>query len=344
MAGNNKKTETTTEERLMELFQSRAVLKQEFNQLQQDKHLLGKIRDEQAHRIEFLEADMKQLERLLTKAHSYDDIKVYYQLRRLWNTCKRYIHKFRDRLVDQQRDRERKQQLMEFNQKKNTKMTRVNNEIDQARIELDNLIAQVETLTKQINSLKGPLHFFGKRKLIKQRADSSQSQTQAYSTLQSLYDERIKIESEPWPEFEGVDLNGKRSINLAMIALSQYFFMSLTELGLAHKTYKAQKKRPWDCQYGTIAEQNAIIMKCEQKLELFSKLKDLGAEVQTRMSKLKEEIKYKKDDDSIPDPDSIIKLVNDISGTTLSATIADVDLEVNVLSDGYWGLDELMIP
>ena len=344
MAPPNNKTDSTTEERLMELFQSRAVLKQEFNQMEQDKHLLTKISNEQAHRIEFLESDLKQLERLLTKAESYNDIRVYYQLRKVWNMCNRYIHKFRDRLVDQQRDRGRKQQLMEFNQNKTQKLKVVDEDVENGKKKLSDLVSQVEEYTHAINSKKYPWQFFTKQRLSKLRAIASKDQTDAYTNIQTLYDDRIKIESEPWPEFEGVSLAGKRSINLAMIALAQYFYMSLTDLGLATKTYRTNKKRPWESTYGTEAEQSAIIMKCQQKLELFSTLKDLGAEVQTRMTKLLEEIKYKKESDSIPDPDSIIKLINDISGTSLSATISDVSLEINVLTDGYWGLDELMIP
>lgn len=343
MAGS-KKTTDTTEERILELFQSRAMLKQEFNQLQKDKLLLTKIKDEHIHRIEFLESDLNQLEKLLTKPDKYGDIKVYYQLRRLWTTCNRYIHKFRDRLVDQQRDRERKQQLMEFNQGRTKKINDINKKIDQAKDLLDSIGEKLGQLDAQAQVKTFPWQFLSKQRLGKQRVLTHQAQSEAYAELQLLYDQRIKIESEPWPEFEGLDLAGKRSINLAMIALAQYFYMSLTELGLANKIFSTQKKRPWDVSYGKPAEQQGIILKCEQKRKLFSQLKDLGAEVQTRMAKLKEGIAYKKDSDSIPDPDSIIKLVNDISGTALSTTITDVNLEINVLTDNYWGLKELMIP
>lgn len=344
MASNNKAQGNTTEERLMELFQSRAELKQEFNQLQKDKLMLTKVSEDQAHKLEKLEHDLEQLERLLTKPEKYSDLKVYYQLRKLWKTCNRYIHKFRDRLVDQQQDRERKQQLMDFNQIKSEKMSRVNKEIEQGKKLLEGIMARVEQISSEIEAAAYPWQFLKKQRLGKQRAVAHKTQTEAYSELQALYDKRIKIESEPWPEFDGLDLEGKRSINLAMIALGQYFFMSLTELGLANKTFKAQMKKPWECSYGTKAEQNEIILKCQQKLEFFAKLKDLGNEVQTRMAKLKEAIAYKKHDDSIPDPDTIIKLINDISGASLTTTISDVNLEVNVLTDNYWGIKDLMIP
>ncbi|MBT8140861.1 MAG: hypothetical protein HKN88_10045 [Gammaproteobacteria bacterium] len=344
MASAGKKPDGNTEERLMQLFQSRAELKQEFNQLQKDKLLLTRTTDAQAHRIEELETDLVMLEKLLKKPEKYANLRVYYQLRKVWDTCNRYIHKFRDRLVDQQRDRERKQQLMEFNQQKTDKLNKINKSIDNRKKLLDGVNARVDELSKKMESYKYPWQFLGKQGVSKQRAIAMKTQSEAYSEIQAMYDQRIKIESQPWPEFDGLDLAGKRSINLAMIALAQYFYMSLTELGLGNKTYQAQRKKPWEITFGSAAEQNEIVHRCAQKLELFAQLKDLGAEVQTRMAKLKENIEYKRPDDSIPDPESITKLVNDVSGTSLTTTITDVNLEVNVLNENYWGLNDLMIP
>ena len=343
MAGPSK-TEYSAEEKIMDLFQSHSLLKQEFKNLEKDNFILKTIKTDQAADIDRLEKQLYQLEKHLTKPEHYQDLKVYYQLHLLWQTCNRYIHKFRDRLVDQQSDRERKQQLLEFNQKKSKSINEINIRIQMAQDVLDGATVHMNQLNSKINSKTSLFQYFSKQKLIKQHLDAHTEETLAHSELQELYDESIKIESEPWPEFEGVDLAGKRSINIAMIAMSQYFFVSLSELGLSHKCIQAYKKPVWELSYGEPAKQNLIISLCSEKLQYFSELKDLSTEVQNRMVLLKEKIAYKKSTDAIPAMDSILKVANDFSDLALKVTITDVDYEVNVLKENFWGLADLMIP
>jgi len=343
MAGSNN-TENSTNKKIMDLFQSHSLLKQEYKSLEKDNYLLNKIKADQEVKIEELEQKLYQLEKHLTKPEHYQDLKVYYQLHLIWRTCNRYIHKFRDRLVDQQSDRERKQQLLEFNQNKNKALSEINILIDKAKESLDEATLLVHQLNSKINSKNSIFHYFTKQKLIKQHLLAHSAESASYSDLQDLYDERMKIESEPWPEFEGVDLAGKRSINIAMIALSQYFFVSLSELGLSHKCIQAYKKPAWELTYGDATKQKLIIDLCADKLQYFSELKDLSSEVQNRMVLLKETVEYKKEADAIPTIDSITKVANDFSDLALNVTLTDVDYEVNVLKENFWGVADLMIP
>ena len=343
MAGQSK-TENSAEERIMDLFQSHSLLKQEFKQIEKDNRILTKVKTDQTLHIEKLENQIYKLEKYLTKPEHYQDLKVYYQLHLLWKTCHRYIHKFRDRLVDQQSDRERKQQLLEFNQTKTKALNIVNERIQTTKNILDATTLQVHKLATQIDLQNSIFQYFSKRKLIKEHLIAHADEARVYLELQEYYDERIKIESEPWPEFEGVDLAGKRSINIAMVSLAQYFFVSLSELGLSHKCFQVYKKPVWKLNYGEPVKQNLIISLCAEKLQYFSELKDLSAEVQGRMVLIKEKVEYKKDSDAIPTLDSITKVANDFSDLALNITLTDVDYEVNVLKENFWGLADLMIP
>ena len=343
MAGPSK-TEYTAEEKIMDLFQSHSLLKQEFKDLEKGNYILNKLNTDQASHISKLENKLFQLEKHLTKPEHYQDLKVYYQLHLLWKTCNRYIHTFRDRLVDQQSDRERKQQLLEFNQIKSQSMNDINIRIKTAKDVLDAATIHVHKLSEKINSQTSLFQYFKKQKLIKQHLIAHAEESAVYSKLQDLYDGRIKIESEPWPEFEGLDLAGKRSINIAMVSLAQHFFVSLSELGLSHKCIQAYKKQAWELSYGDPAKQNLIISLCADKLQYFSELKDLSTEVQNRMSLVKEKVEYKKEADSIPAIDSITKVANNFSDLALDVTLTDVDYEVNVLKENFWGLSDLMIP
>ena len=343
MAGPSK-TENTAEDKIMDLFKSHALLKQEFKNLEKDNFILNKAKTDQTVVIERLESKLTNLEKYLTKPANYEDLKVYYQLHLIWRTCNRYIHKFRDRLVDQQSDRERKQQLLEFNQSKAKHLKRINERILKSKNDLETATMDAHKLTSEISAKQSIFHFFAKQKLIKKHLQAHAYESSSYADLQDLYDERIKIESEPWPEFEGVDLAGKRSINIAMIALAQYFFVSLSELGLSHKCFVASQKPVWELTYGDAAKQKLIIGLCEEKLQYFSELKDLSTEVQSRMVILKESVAYKNDSESIPVIESVTKVANDFSDLALDVTLTDVDYEVNVLKENFWGVADLMIP
>jgi len=328
----------TEEERILELFQNRAELKKEFNDLQKAHLLLSKTSEEQAKKIDGLESDLKHLERHLMETANYADTQVYYQLRKLWETCHIKINKLRDRLVDQRRDRDRKQQLMEFNQKRAKNLNIINDEISKAKKFLDSIIARVEDLTKSIDAKNMPWHFFARQRLGTQRAQALKTQTEAYSEL------HIKEESEPWPEFEGLEIEAKRQINLALIGLAQYYFSATTELGLGLKAYDSKNKRVWNRKYGTEAQRKTVLVKIMQKLEQFSKAKDLGAEVKTRVAKLNESVEFKTATATIPTEDSVPNVMNDLTNINMQATMTDVPTEINVVKHNYWDIVDLLIP
>lgn len=334
----------TEEERLLDLFNSRAEIKKQYTELQSAHLLQSRVNDEQAQKIKQLENDLKQLEQHLTNPDNYRDIQVYYQLRKLWNTCNLYVHKFRDRLVDQQKDRDRKQQLMEFNQERTAKLDALNVEIEKTKKDLDKVSLEVEKLSSEIDATGAVAGFLKRQRLGQHRAEALERQTHSYSQMQALYDKRIKLESEPWPEFDGVEIDAKRQINLALIALAQYFFMSTTELGLGLKAFKARHNKPWNKNYGTEAECQAVMLKVNQKLELFARMNDLGSEIKTRVAKLQEDVVYSTDTQTLPDEETITKVVNDLSGINFTASLADIDMEINVLKDNYWDIQDLLVP
>jgi hypothetical protein len=112
---------TIEDERLYALFRNRVELKKELNEIDDERHRLQdrlKLQEGATMRVE---EQMAALEQYLGRADEGYKCLAYYQLRGLWRTASRRLEQFGSELQRQQKDRERKQQLADFDRDKRSR-------------------------------------------------------------------------------------------------------------------------------------------------------------------------------------------------------------------------------
>ena len=110
------------DQRLLDLFWNRAELKKEFTGLQADReHLMERIKEQQRH-VADLQDQIKSMEKILADPEAGYNAIVFFQLRSLWDACYAQMAKFVKELKKQQEDRERRKQVMEFNQERQARL------------------------------------------------------------------------------------------------------------------------------------------------------------------------------------------------------------------------------
>ena len=137
------------------------------------------------------------------------------------------------------------------------------------------------------------------------------------------------IEKEPWPEFGGLSLEGRRAINTAVIAYAQLLYARVAESGLALHARQARLKSVHESNHGAREECEAMMRDIAAGVALVKSQKDMAGEIRVRTDALKAAATYRHPEDTVPDPTS---LPSAFLGRGVPVR------EPNVLVDDYWDL------
>ncbi|MBT8135854.1 MAG: hypothetical protein KJO54_02445 [Gammaproteobacteria bacterium] len=341
--GDEVPAKTTEEDRLLNLFWNRAELKKEFSNLRDDRdHLIERLQ-EQEKQTERERKRMRDMEKLLANPDSGYRAIVYFQLRALWGKCHRQLEKFCDQLKKQQQDRERKRQIMEFNQERQKRLQEINGRIVSTKAEADDMKNVIAGFERQRDNLRGFWNYF-KRRNMQATVDEHKTKLAAIrSRLEDLFDRRIKIESEPWPEYPGLGISGKRAINVAMLALSQHLFVQLSDGTVANLARTAKHKKVQDVDYGTRSDCEYKMKKIDELANALMSNRNYADELRARTDMLNKQVEFKSNTETVPAATSVARLASAVPGFDPGRTVASIPLEINVLADDYWDIQKLLM-
>lgn len=329
------------EERLMQLYWNRAELKKELGRLQDERHALLEQMKKQESVVTRAQEQIAELERYLGDPEVATHALVYFQLRALWRACAQKLERFAQQLQQQQQDRERRRQLIEFDQARRRQLAESDQRLSAARTEADSLEAQLRLMENQLASMRGFWNYFRRRTLTEEIEVARATWDTAATRVTDLSDDRADVESQLPPAFAGMSVDGRRIVNTAVIAYAQQLVGLLSNGGLAMLAKETTAKQVFDIRYGgredcvrlmsLLREANAAIGRENEDL---SGLKEVTDALRARAS-------YRSDADTIPLTDSI---------GTLSPPVAPVSgLEsinrtgINVLVDDYWDLYQALL-
>ncbi len=324
------------DEKLLQLYWNRAELKKELTRLQVERDRLLEYIQKQDGANSKLHDQLEQLERHLGEPEVAVHALVYFQLRNLWHKCATKVATFSQQLQEQQEERERRRQLIEFDQQKRRDLAELEGVLAEARQEADDLEAQLKALETRLAAMRGFWNYF-RRRTVAEQVEIARSQWDIAATrVTDLSDDLADLEDREPPPFPGISVDGRRSVNTAVIAFAQQLTASLSSGGLAMLAKEATTKRVFDVHYGSR----------DQCVKLMSVLRDAMATIDAQTEDLRglkqstESVRasaiYRSDADTVPLTDSI---------GTLPAPAAPVSgLEsvsrsgINVLVDDYWGV------
>ena len=149
-----------------------------------------------------------------------------------------------------------------------------------------------------------------------------------------MFDRRIKIESEPWPEFPGLSTEGRRIINIAVIAYAQHLFGHFSESNVSRLAREAVTRPIQDLKYGSEKECTYLIEKI-QKLMLGLKDRHLNIPgLKDTAQEIRRHVEFRSDEETVP-------VASSLDGMVLGGVA--VGPRVNVLMEEYWDLYEVFI-
>jgi hypothetical protein len=330
---------------LLRLYWNRAGVKRELKQLQRERgDLLEKLREQEAVILRSKE-QLDGLERLLTNPLAAANAMVYFQLRHLWRIASQRLEQFSAELHAQRERRERKVLQGAALAKRGRRIEAIDEKRDGLQTRQRDLARDMEALQRQIKDLN-PLFRFFRGPSLRRRLTGLESGAAALrERIADLEDLRQKIQSEPLPEPEGLNLESRRLINAALIALAQHLVVHFSEHDLASLARTATQRPVADMKFGDRRDCDRMVERIRERIDDLRQQKNLAAQVKSRADQLLAQLSYQKDTDSVPAMDSVSVIALSLGqpGSDIAPRRAsDAPLRINVLRDEYWDLFDVL--
>jgi hypothetical protein len=325
------------DDQLLRLFWNRAELKREFAKLQREREqMVGQLRQQEGAVLR-TQQRLEQLEGLLADPERAASAAVFYQLRGIWSYGRRRLVRLARDLTTRQQEREGQREAARFEEHRQAAVAA----IEQRLLPLQDRRTQLEAGITDIEARRAVSQGFW-RYFTRRRLAAGQS---ALTAARVLVDEQIERyerarqdklkERAPLPEEIGVE--GRRIVNLSVIALAQELLLAFSEHDVAAQAREASLRQVSDANYGDLQSCRAMSRRLEAVLRRVESLDELPARVRRRADYLRHTAAWRRDSDTVPAADSVADIPLQLTAEGDPPRPAGGrSLRVNVLADEYW--------
>jgi DNA repair exonuclease SbcCD ATPase subunit len=331
------------EDELLNLFRNRAELKKAFSDLQKALRLAEERLASQEAATRRAEERFHSIEQLLAQPGTGYTALVYFQLRALWRRCHERLQAISDELRGRHEERQGREQLVRYNQEKERQLAALDQQIAQARDELEERAARLGAARAELDAAQGLLAYARRRELNEVLMQRQGELGAARARLAELQERRNSINVESWPGFEGLDNATKREINLLIIAAAQELYLYFSTDELARKARDANVNTVQDMRYGTEDECKVLIGKIRQAVASLGPDRPRHADIAARALELTSEARFRSARETVPMAASVARIDLSVRSPE-GAGVRRIPLEVNVLADEYWDIYDVFIP
>jgi len=331
------RNESEHDEQLVNLFRNRAQLKKAYLELQdQCARLKDDLRNSQAS-TRRAEERLEAIERLMAKPEAGFSGLVYFQLRSLWRTCNEQLQKFSEELRRQQDDRERKRQILRFNEDRGRRLEDLADLVKRVRGESDACAAQVREIEEELGRRRGFWNYFRRKELNRQLEEANAEHATARQRVDELIDRKLKIEAEPWPEFEGLSIEGRRVINIAAIAYAYQLFARLSVNDIARLCKDAVVRPIQDHKYGSEEDCSRLIAAIQSLSEQVAGGKVDAEQLRQLAKDVRKHCEFRNPDETVPMASSLDDM------TLYDGNGRQMPVRTNVLAEEFWDVYDVFL-
>ena len=330
------------EHRVLALFRNRAELKKAYGTVQEETYRLKDLLKQQEAATARVQEMLNALEERLGLNETAYSALAFYQLRKLWQCGRELLTRFAADLARQQDERERRHHLALHNRQLFARRQTCESQLRSAQALSEAAGAQVVALEGERAVLTRFWHYF-KRRALERRIHGAQQQAaagadtlaRAQAALEALNDERE-------PDFPGLSLHARRSINIAVIAYAEVLCQRVLTLKAPLLTLARDaiaKRAPAD-DYGSPKECVLLMGQIQRAQRLLERREEVSGQIRTRVARLQQTARYRGAADSAPVTESIAVTEGDALASAPQGSLARVP---NVLAEDTWDLFRVLL-
>lgn len=331
------------DERLLQLFWNRAELKREFARLQRDRdRLADQLRQQEGSTLRWQQR-LEQLEGLLADPERAANAAVFFQLRGVWQYCRRRLARLARELSARQQDAELRRETARFEEHRKIALA----SIEQRLVPLIERRVSIEAELHGVRLQQAKLTSFWNL-LARRRCEHAQAVLDsALAGVQSQVERYEKARHEKLRESvtpaATIGIDSKRLVNLSVIALAQELVVQLAGHNVAHMARDASLRQVNDMRYGDLQTCHQTGQQVARVLQRLDELDDLPLLVRARAEYLRRQVEYLRDADTVPIAASCAEIPVLLSAADNPVPANERSLSVNVLGDEYWEIYSVLL-
>ena len=328
--------------RVLALFRNRAELKKAYGGVQDEVFRLKDLLKQQEAATQRAQEMLNTLEMRLGAAATAYPALVFYQLRHLWQTGRELVSQLIADLVRQQDERERRVHLAQHNRSQFARREAADSALQAAQGLHGQATAQLAELEKVRVALNRWWHYLKRRALQRSIAAAEAAVVGAGVSLREAQLGVEEIARAPTPEFAGLSLPARRTINLAAIAYAEALCLRLTQLKapMLKLAREATARRETADDYGSPRECVLLMGQIARAHTLLIDRRGVAQEIRARSERLQRVARYRNEADTTPATNSLAFTEGDVQlagGQTGDAQVP------NVLAEDTWDLFRVLL-
>jgi hypothetical protein len=328
LTGNNRAAEQ--EERVLDLFRNRIELKKAYIALQAELQNYRDRLKQQEGTLARAQECMEALETRLTQPESGATTLVYYQLRHFWNGGMQLLERFVDERRIQRESLEREQFQRGAQLEGIRRMATVDAALNLASATAGSARATVQELGLLLQRSGSWWQYFKRRDLRRRIAVATGQAAIADMELNTVVAEREALAATAEPEFPGLSLASKRSINSLAIAYAHVLQARLSDSPVFEAASKAIRLRePPDGDYGDFNACRQMMKEIQRARAVLVPGESLREELQSVLQRLADKSRYATEDSSVPEVDALLG--------------SDAAAGTRALKENYWQVSKLLL-
>lgn len=334
--------ESDAEQKLVELFQNRAQLKKEFDELKAEHDALKERMEEQEESASKSGELSEAVEEFMGDPTNGINVTVYCQLRKLWRICHQDLETLKEDLARKQLEAEQKKHEEAVQQKQGAQLAAIDRSMSAIGAELKAERRSLEELQSSLGQLTGIFNYFARKGLEKKIPAQQVKVEELQARFDDISGKRDEAMAREGTEFGGVSTKGKRMVNLAVLARAQQLYIYFMDHDLASMAASAQDKAATDASYGDYDAARLLSTQIEQKITGMDHAKLLTRDLlKERVQSLKGSAEYASEGQSYPDKDGLDYITRDARSDTALTDRAPIP--ANVLEKDFWSLSEVLL-
>lgn len=330
--------EDTDQDQLLKLYWNRANVKRELKNLRAERYeLLDKLKEQEGAIVRAQE-QLEGLERLLTNPLAAANAMVYFQLRHMWRVAALRLEQFGKELQVQREKRERAQLHESALAKRQRRLAAIQDKITEIQQKRAHIIEEALRLEQRLERMNFIVRLI-KGPRVRSRIHRAKTGREVFEQRLEEFNELVeKIEGEPLPEPEGLSLESRRIVNMAIIAFAQHLVVHFSEHDLASLAKAATQRPVADMKFGDRRTCDRMVERIRERIEELRQDKSLPDWVKRRSDRLISEVQYANETDAVPQADCVRNIPPATGPEGLARRASDAPMQINVLADDYWDL------
>ncbi|HEX7046902.1 MAG TPA: hypothetical protein VF275_04970 [Gammaproteobacteria bacterium] len=331
------------QQQLLLLFEKRNQIKREFGKTLDELEALRNEHADLMQRHAYYKERLDGLEAMLANPERGQNAIIYYRLDSLWKLCRKLLEARRDELVAKFEQLEKQKLIDNFKASAVEQQRQLEQKFAQYDSIYQEMAENLKEVQEQLRRANKFWHYFRRKQLGLDVIAAEEQVAPIVAQRDECLAELERVRDREPPPFKGLSVAAKREINIQLLALTQYLYVQFSENDLAPLARATRDKHPGASKYGTPQECLSMEKPIADAVARLKSDPKRAERLKRRGDHLRQYVQFTGNTDTIPDAQSLSRIVLSLGSTSMSIDAVRGDLLVNVLEQGYWNVDELLL-